>query len=219
MTLLKKFQKYLAKKNTGDEIIQFSPPRSGSTLVYNILRDIFPEKTIRKTHQYAPDFSRHRIVVTYRHPLDCIASSLQRYGKPPSDIEINTQIKEFDENGIWDLLSLNKGSRPNVLLLRYEIFYNNFEYIFNNFEDFFSICIPVEQRQTISKKYNINTVYQSIQKYSDFNEFDEDRHWHGNHISKYKGKTYYYKQFFNRQQIAHLKNVYHDILMSFGYDE
>jgi len=216
MTLLKKIRSKLQKQASNDVIVQFSPPRSGSTLLYNILRDLFPDKTIDKTHQYKTKFSKHQVVVTHRHPLDCIASGIQRYGKKPSDAEIINQIKDFDENGIWDLLSIK--SLPNVLMLRYESFYGNFEYLFDNLETYFSISITDQQRAAISSEYDINAVYQSVKQFDDFHEYDSDRHWHGNHISEYKGKIYYYKQFFTKDQVDYLKTVYKDILVAFSYD-
>ena len=66
-------------------IIQCSPIRSGSTIVYNFLRELFPSAQVVKKHSYHPDFSSFPIVTTYRHPLDCIASSIQRYGREPTD--------------------------------------------------------------------------------------------------------------------------------------
>ena len=62
-------------------LVQFSPPRSGSTLVYNIMREIFPHKKIFKVHTFRAMCNEMPVVVTYRHPLDCIASSIIRYKK------------------------------------------------------------------------------------------------------------------------------------------
>lgn len=197
-------------------IIQFSPPRSGSTLVFNIVREVLPDRKIDKTHNYNPKFAKHKVVVTYRHPLDSIASGIQRYGRTPSDQEIENQIEEFNASGIWELLDIR--DKLNVLMLRYDNFYNNFAYIFDSLEKFFRIEIPEEQRAEISEKYKIEVVQKVAQQFDSFHAFDEVTHWHGKHISEYKGTTYYYKEFFTRPQIDYLKSVYKEILVAFDYE-
>ncbi|MFZ5563940.1 MAG: sulfotransferase domain-containing protein [Thermodesulfobacteriota bacterium] len=197
-------------------IIQFSPPRSGSTLVFNILREVLPGRKIEKTHNYNPKFSRHKVVVTFRHPLDSIASGIQRYGRTPSGKEIEVQIKEFSDGGIWDVLKIRHN--PNVLMLKYEKFYNNFDYVFDNLETFLSIEINRETRKQILDKYNIEAVSERVQQFDGFQHFDAVTHWHGNHISPYKGGTDYYKKFFSQEQVDYLKKVYREFLVAFDYE-
>ena len=63
------------------KIIQFGLIRSGSTLIYNILIEIFPENLILKTHNFPSKWQciqRIPIVCTYRDPLDIICSSIKR---------------------------------------------------------------------------------------------------------------------------------------------
>ena len=62
------------------EIIQFGIMRSGSTLVYNILVDLFPEYSIIKTHKYPGKLKtifKLPVVCTYRDPLAIICSSIK----------------------------------------------------------------------------------------------------------------------------------------------
>ncbi|MES9899841.1 MAG: hypothetical protein ABW148_12565 [Sedimenticola sp.] len=209
--------KYRRKLNKifGGTIIQYSPPRSGSTLVYNILRDLFPGKNIKKRHSYESNDSKFPMVVTYRHPLDCIASSIQRYELIPTDEVINQQISEFEKNGIRDILEIKDD--PSVLMLRYEEFANNYDVIFNEFEIFFGIKISHKKRSTLSDRYHIKAVEKIIARMESFSEYDEITHWHGKHISAYKGSFYYYKEFFNDSQIEYLENVYNKFLQEFNY--
>ena len=60
----------------GTTIIQFGPPRSGTTLVYNILKNIFPNRFVETRHYYRNVDRRFPAVVTYRNPLDSIVSYL-----------------------------------------------------------------------------------------------------------------------------------------------
>lgn len=196
-------------------IVQLSPPRSGSTLVYNILKELFPSRRVLKVHKYKSRYSGLPMVVTYRHPLDCIASSIQRYGKDPTDSVIQEQVAEFERNGIWHLLKLK--NHQKVLLLKYEDFFNNLDYIYDSLQRFFGMDISVEKRVMISDKYGIESVEKHISKYDKFAEYDPKTHWHGKHISQYKGKPFYYREFFEQDQIKYLQKVYEKFLKEFDY--
>ncbi|MEM8777522.1 MAG: hypothetical protein AAGF26_01355 [Cyanobacteria bacterium P01_G01_bin.49] len=196
-------------------IAQFSPPRSGSTLIYNVLREVFPEKFVEKGHVYSKINSKYPIVVTYRHPLDSIASSIQRYGLPLTDKVIEEQILELDSNGVWDVLNL-KG-KPNVLMLRYEDFSNNFNFIYSELESFFGIEISQEKKELIKDKYKIEAVERMIESKESFDDFDPVTHLHGKHISKYKGQPGYYLNFFKSSQVDYLEDIYRKYLLELNY--
>ena len=121
----------------GTTIIQFGPPRSGTTLVYNILKDIFPKRSVETRHYYRDKDKKFDTVVTYRNPLDSIVSSILRYKLNPSEDVIKKQILEFEKNGIWTVLKIT--NNKNVLMLKYEDFLNNYENIYNKLEPFFNI--------------------------------------------------------------------------------
>ena len=198
------------------KIIQFSPPRTGSTLVFNILREALPDRDIEKTHNYKRKFSRYPVIASYRHPLDAIASSIQRYGRTPSDEEIAVQIQEFEAGGIRVILDIRHDK--NVLMMRYEDFYHDHDYIYDRLEKFFSIGISAEKRRAISGRYNIDAVNEMVSQFDNFESYHKETQLHGRHISAYKGETNYYKDYFTSQQIAHLKDVYRDILVAFDYE-
>lgn len=204
------------RKGHGEIIIQFSAPRSGSTLIYNVLRDIFPESIIRKQHNLNMDDLSFPVVATCRHPLDSIASSIQRYELTPTNDVIEQQIIEFKENGLLDLISISH--LPNVLLLRYEDFVDDFEKIFIEVEKFFDVRIPLEKKHKISTEYQIECVENAVEKMGSFEEYDKVTFWHGKHISSYKGRPYYYMEYFQKDQITYLKNVYKEFLQEFKYN-
>lgn len=198
-------------------LIQFSPPRSGSTLVYNLMRELFPRKKIIKVHSYRSMCSELKVVVTYRHPLDCIASSIIRYKKEPTREELDRQIKIFNQ-GLTDLIRLK--DQPNVLLLRYEDFVHDFDYIYDHFEKFFGKKISPEKQQELTEKYQIENVKKMIEKSggNDFADIDKKTQLHANHISKYKGASNYYEEFLKPEQIKELKELYKDILEKLNYE-
>jgi hypothetical protein len=200
----------------GTTIIQFGPPRSGTTLVYNILKDIFPKKSVETRHYYRNKDRKFNTVVTYRNPLDSIVSSILRYKIDPSDDVLKKQILEFEKNGIWTVLEIK--NNKNVLMLKYEDFVNNYENIYNKLEFFFNINISSSTRSLITSRYNIKSTEKIISRMESYKEIDKETLFHGNHININKGKPNYYKKFLNTKQIIYLKNVYKEYLSVFGYE-
>ncbi|MBK1790518.1 hypothetical protein [Persicirhabdus sediminis] len=196
-------------------VIQYSPPRSGSTLVYNILREIFPQKQIIKTHALERRFERDQIVSTYRNPLDAISSSINRYKLEATDDVIEQQIQEFKENGLYDIFKVIDS--PKTLLLKYEDFYDNFDYIYANLESHFNITLNQELKDSISSKLSIPSVKKMTAKMNDFSEFDPENHFHGNHISEFNGQIGRYNQVLNKQQAEHIRTELADYMKHFGY--
>lgn len=198
-------------------LVQFSPPRSGSTLVYNIMREIYPTKKIFKVHTLRAMCNELSVVVTYRHPLDCIASSIIRYKREPNQEELERQIKIFDEQGFKNLINIK--DKSNFLMLKYEKYVDDYNYIYDRLEIFFNITIDKKKRESITSKYNIKSVEKMISESGDsFSDCDKKTKLHGNHISKYKGASNYYEDFFSIEQIKFLKDYYSDILDTFDYD-
>jgi len=195
-------------------LVQFSPPRSGSTLVYNLMREIFSNKKIFKVHTLRSMCYELKVVATYRHPLDCIASSIIRYGKSPTDDEIQRQLEIFNQP-LRNLITANK--MDNILLLRYEEFVNDFDYIFDHFELFFKIKIQPEKRKALISEYKIESVQKKL-KGGGFEALDKKTQLHGNHISKFKGASGYYNDFFNDEQIDFLKKSYFEVINEFNYE-
>lgn len=198
-----------------NKIIQYSPPRTGSSLMYNILKLVFKNSKIKKMHNYKNRFSYYPVIVTYRNPLDAIASMYQVKELEPNLENIDSLIKEFDLSTPNKLIEIENNT--NVLLLKYELFLNDFDYIFDELEKFFSIKIDQEKRLFIKNELNIDSVNKKIETLENFEEFDKETHWHGNHISKFKGESGYFNKFFNEEIQKKLKNHYKDFLTHFGY--
>jgi hypothetical protein len=194
-------------------IIQFSPIRSGSTLVYNILREF---SKVRKVHNIVVNNSQ-LYVITYRHPYNSIISSLLRSEKKINPSNIKSEISEYLKNGGEDLLK-NDLSKKNILLLKYEEYFSNYEVIYNKLENFLNINIDKDKKNQLSEKYNINNVKNIIDKYKKFEEYDKKTHLHGKHISEYDGKTDY-KEILSESEINMLKEneSLNKIIKKFNY--
>lgn len=200
----------------GTTIIQFGPPRSGSTLVYNLLKELFPGKTIEKTHVYNDKDAHLPAVVTYRHPLDSIASSLQRYKLAPTDENIEKQIAELANFGMWRVPEIMNSQQ--VLLLRYESFVGNYDVIFDGIERHFDIVVPPDRRRLLFERYSLSAIAERVSTMASFREVEPETHWHGDHISPNEGRPDYYKEFLSNKQIGYLKGVYNDYLRILDYD-
>lgn len=198
-------------------IIQFSPIRSGSTLVYNILRESMPNKHILKRHKLEENqIKKHKIVATYRHPIDCLASSFKRYGLKVNETNMSNQINELKENGLDDLCKVFE--EKQILKLKYEEFYNNYDHIFNNLEIYFNIKILENKRKEIKDRYNINKIISKTKHYKSFNEFDKKSQLHGNHVSNSKGAPNSYVDFFSENEIDYINNELKPHIKKLGYN-
>jgi len=195
-------------------IIQFSPIRSGSTLVYNILREF---SNVRKTHNMSVK-NGQLYVITYRHPYNCIISSLLRNEKKINLLNIKSEISEYLKNGGKDLLK-NDLLKKNILLLQYEEFFDNYEVIYNKLEKFLNINIDENKKIELSKKYHITNVKKITNKYKTIKRYDKTTHLHGKHISEYDGKTDY-KKILSENDIYMLKEnkSLNEIIKKFNYE-
>ena len=143
-----------------NEIIQFSPIRSGSTLIYNLLRDIFPNSDVRKTHYMEKNPSTKYIVSTYRNPLDIIASIHHAHDIIPTKTTIEGTAIYMKNSGLMDFINVIDNNK--ILKLKYEDFYHNYNYIYDKFETYFKIRIDSGQRVFLNKKYEINSTIQFL---------------------------------------------------------
>ncbi len=198
-------------------IIQFSPVRSGSTLVYNLLRECFPGKVIDKSHTYSKHYLHLPIVATVRNPLDCIASLLLVEQSKLDETNLRWAVNELTRLGGADFARL--ATHRRCLYLRYEEFFENYDLIFDAFEGFFGISIPVARRAEITSRYNLESAEAIAARQGTFAKSDKVTKIHGNHISANRGRPLYHQEFFTREQLDLLKPMCKNLLSTFGYDE
>jgi len=202
-------------------IIQFSPVRSGSTVVASLLRRIFPGVTVRKIHSMGTIsrklhlFLNGPVVSTYRYPLDSVASELKYRNMKPSALAIEKACQNLERKGLLELnIVLN---RKNVLLLKYEEYYGDFDFLFDCFEDFFSIDIDENVRTQLKDDFSIESVERLTKGMKARQYTDEKTHFHGRHISDTKGAPGAYQSFFTEEQIEWLRYRFSSFIQDFGY--
>lgn len=204
---------YLPFKTT---IVQFSPMRSGSTLLFNILQEIFPKCSIEKQHTYGWYFNHLKVVASVRSPYDCIGSLLKAKKKEVTDENVSWASNHFLKHGGNEIISV--ADKKNVLLLKYENFVDDYEYIYNSFEMFFDTKINSDLRDRINQKFNRDSVKKIMStKQNDFSEWCEQNKIHGNHISSENGRVGYGKELFSEDQIKIVQDTCLTYINKFGY--
>ncbi len=201
-------------------IIQFGMIRSGSTLVFNILKELFNNYSIIKTHHYPTILQRIQsipIVATFRDPLDIICSSIKRSEELPNREVIEKHIEVLHKNGFDDFIKLEKNYK-NKINLRYENFYNDYDHIFDKIENFLSIKISKASRCDIKNKFSINKVKEKISIFKSFEEYDIATKFHGLHISDKNGVSKSYIDFFEDEDIKFLENSFKSFREKYIFD-
>lgn len=197
-----------------DTVIQFSPIRSGSTMVYNAIRLCLPEATVIKTHNLKNKADLYTLVkddlvpmvVTFRHPIDSVVSSVLRYEKLLTAENLLEAADEVKANGLRELpLVVN---RPNTLILRYEAFYGKPEMVLCALSDFFNLNI--DNIGCLAAALSIEKAVETAAGFDDFYAYDTDTQIHGNHVSPYKGRPGYSRDVLAEDLYALLQGVLGD---------
>lgn len=143
----------MAQKNI--HIIVSSRTRSGTTLVVQILKEIFGNKNVDVTHGYRIPYNY--IVIPYRDIRDIVCSYRRVFNPSKKDKEFSLWellkysfiLKIFALRSIrWELIN------KKILWLKYENFVEDFDYLFDHLEDYFNIKITRKKREYFKDKYS-----------------------------------------------------------------
>ena len=170
---------------------QFSPIRTGSTLIYNILKELLPHN-IQKIHTYIHN-KNDTYFCTIRHPYNSVISLILCEKKEINKKNLLRSISVYLQQGGKDIIQKNFINNENILKLKYEEFNNNIPFIIEEISKFLKIEVSEEKIKELTNKYNKENVKKITNKYSDFSGYCKDTHFHGNHISKYNGDMNYIK--------------------------
>jgi hypothetical protein len=166
-------------------ILQFSPIRTGSTLVWNFLKRTY-SGGVQKEHRLI-SFDGW-IVTTIRHPYNAIISAILRLDKPIDESSLQYCANEFMNEGGMDSLKLNPDS-PKVILLKYENFVDDYSHIVKRLNEKMGEGWSDKDLDEVLEGLSIENMMKIQNQHSDFFTWDKTTHIHGNHISKYRGKT------------------------------
>jgi hypothetical protein len=207
------------------DIIQFGPYRSGSTFMFQYLKQLFPDKKILKLHGY--DKTDVPVVITVRDFRDCVASYWRieyplkigggkkiEIGKTfmtEEDIDFYSKPYFMQDKILHQYLVSHK-----VVVLQYEKFFDNFEYLHDRISNFFDIHIDGSRRANLELSCSLKHNKKFQEKYDNFESYDLDNGIHGDHI--FTGMSIW-----NEVVPDNLKKYYNDklqtLLNNWNYDE
>lgn len=200
-------------------IIQFSPPRTGSTLLWNVLRHVVPQRRVLKTHnliaKYLKESNEVKIIISVRDPVDSISSSIQRYSQVPTHDVVVDHIKRFECHGIWQVLEVKDYS--NVTILRYEDFAFDWAYLFESLETSLGCVINQDVQRFCVSNYRLERVAKKANELGDFGNIDSKDQIHGKHISDFKGRVGHGHKNLSPEQIDLINESFRPYSEAFGY--
>lgn len=187
--------------NSYNKIIVFSPPRTGSSVVYNAVRFLFEDnnhllsfhdsfdkaRSVLKTHKIdlinAIKDRNALYIVTIRDPLQSCISNYRIY--PYLILDNQDFAKKLVARYVnyFSFLEKMKKNGYKTALLKYEDFGNNLEYLFNFIEEQLQITIENTDKETMRLGYSKENVYNCTLHLSDFKECLPISGFHGQHIT------------------------------------
>lgn len=201
------------------EIIQLSIPRTGSTLLFQVLSDLFPGTTIVKAHDWHPSYDGKKIVSSYRDPRATAVSywrtnkDIKTPQKKMSRGDIKTYYKSVNSMATY-FLSLRKNQ--NMLFLKYEDFYKDFDFLFEKLESYFGCTFDEDLKSKISEQRSISSNKVLSEKLQTFKSFDKKNLLHGNHIYK-NGSSDSWRDFIKPNDVNFFEEVFRPVMIKLGY--
>jgi hypothetical protein len=172
MTLAEIREKYHQKR-----IVQFGPGRCGTTLIWQVLKEIFPQ--VEKHHGFV---NAYRTVVVYRDFRDSLCSILRIEQVKFKDLT-KDRIKLAYKGYINQLKVLKSYQhREDVLFLQYEKFFGDYPFLFSEIEKYFEIELEDSLKKDIEVKTSVMANKKIADRYPKFGVFDTQSFIHGQHI-------------------------------------
>lgn len=214
----------------GVRIFQISPPRTGSTLIFNILQYLFEDTlAMHYTNRNKRVYKGHGsssirddniyFVSTIRNPLDALASWVCANEKLDDNRRAIVNERKLMGHARFILSHYNSFYRlskslpsDKILILKYEIFDKNFEYVYSELENFFHISIDSQTRESINKYFNKDAMKSLASEYQSYNNYHPYIGIHGKHINYVNWKVNIPPEFHDL-----ILNQFKDVLLLFDY--
>jgi len=163
-------------------IVMCGIPRSGSTLVWQILQAVFPGQDIPKTHpdMWMPDGST--AVISIRDPRDVVASLYRvRLSRDHKEIGNHDDVANVIQRTLLCFEALKTTMTGPHIILRYENFFSDHYILYQAIETNFGIHTPLHIQKQISDRFSVEANRKRAAALNSFNEVDTDQ-IHGDHI-------------------------------------
>lgn len=221
-------------------IFQISPIRTGTTLIWRMLQKIFPQTKIYRVNQL-DDYVREKldedsnikVVSTIRDPRDTLCSYMTIWYELWQWIEIKSCHNIINKKKLEESIDFLRGydggfddfielcDITDNLVLRYELFWDDYDYIFNEFEKFFNINIDNKMRIKLENECNVKAHKKIADKFDTFfpieNNIDLETQIHGKHISDTNGAPNQWKNIIPEEYQEFVTDKFKDILNIFAY--
>lgn len=163
------------------DIVSAGMIRSGSTMVYQVIKALLTGHTIYKTHDYIIGEDYSVAVCTYRDPVDA-SISLARVTHNGDDIQEKTLDMASDRIMVSLGIINHYANEGKALMLKYELFVQNKQYMFDKLSEHLKISIDEHTRSKISAITSIDSNKCIASRFNSFREFDTCSQIHGLHI-------------------------------------
>ena len=142
------------------------------------------------------------MVSTIRHPYNSIISAILRLEKPIDFPSLKYCTNEYLGQGGRDFLNLPNKS----IVLRYEDFTQYPWDAFSFLNQKLNLGKTSEELESLVEELSLDNMLKIQSKHENFYTWDKDTQIHGNHISKYRGKTNW-KEILTSPQIEYLQTI------------
>ena len=196
------------------EFVCYGIPRSGSTLVYQLISGIYPAG-VAKTHRYC----HHRVktAVSFRDFRDVVVSLWRRSNPAKADGQMNeAEIEKFAGLCQDRVKDLNRYfDRGDICSLRYEDFATKPATVFKAVEKTFGIAVSPEKIAELVNQYSLERNREVSERLSSFKQIDPESQIHGNHI--YRGEIGGWRHFVSDRDAGRLELLLQEPLLRYGY--
>ena len=196
------------------EFVCYGMPRSGSTLVYQLISGIYSQGVV-KTHRYCDH--PVKTVVSYRDFRDTAVSLWRRSDpanlhKSMTEAEVDLFARRCQEH----LVVLDRYfERGGVCPLQYEQFVNHPEIVFSAIESVFGVVVHPDTIAKLIKQHCLEENRRIAQRFPVFSRYDERTQIHGNHI--YRGEVGSWREFVDNRGAERLERILRACLVRYGY--
>lgn len=197
------------------EVVCYGIPRSGSTLIYQLISGVYPEG-VAKTHRYCPH--RVKTTVSFRDFRDVVVSLWRRSNPTKLDRGMTAEdVEKFTATCRQRIEELDRYfERGGICPLRYEDFAPNPALVFSALEGSFGVVVAPEKAAGLIAQYSIEKNAAIAQKLGGFKSIDPASQIHGNHI--FRGEIGGWQQFVSGAAAERLEELLEAPLRRYGYE-
>jgi hypothetical protein len=187
--------------------------RSGSTLVYRTVKELFPGRSVHKTHDYIPRGEYRDCVFTTMDPVDATIS-LARV--TVEDDNIPDRVLEDAAARIEACIDIGLHyASDDVLILDYQKFVVDSGYLFTSLEREFHTTFDEVLRRKVAATTGVADSMAISSRLKSFKEFDPETHIHGRHVrTPMPGDA---RRLVRPEVVSRLEEFFQGDLRLFGY--